>query len=84
MTPIEFKTKAMRIYGKRGWVEKLARVIGVNRTTIFRMMGREQVAGPYEVALLGLVEQHRREREIEKAARKLLPRKRRVKKGKKK
>ena len=75
MTPDRLKTLAIKIYGRKGWKTRLANDIGVDRTTIHRMCKREQIGGPYEVALRGLAEHRRQEVELEKAARKLLPRK---------
>jgi hypothetical protein len=74
MSPEQFRKVCIRVYGRRKWQIQIADALGVHQGTIFRMMHREQVPGPYEVALLGIVEHWKRQMEIEKAARKLLPR----------
>lgn len=74
MIPADFQKTAVRIYGRKKWKVSLARDLGVDPSTIFRIMHREQVPGPYEVALRGMWDQRRREIELEKAARRLLPR----------
>lgn len=81
MTPDQLKTTAVKIYGRKKWQVHLARDLGVDVSTIHRIMHREQVPGPYEVALRGLAEHRRQEVILEKAARKLLPRKFRVRKS---
>ncbi len=51
----------------------LARDIGVHHTTIHRLAARRQdVPGPYEVALLAMLQNHIRQLEINRAARSLL------------
>lgn len=75
MTPDQFKSAAVKIYGRKKWKPSLARDLGCNVATIYRMMHREQVPGPYEVALRGLLEHRKQEIALERAARKLLPRK---------
>ena len=73
MTPTELRSAGMKMYGKTGWRHKLATDLGVNPVTIWRMMKKERIAGPYEVAVRGMLENKKRRDEIEKAARKLLP-----------
>lgn len=80
MTPAEFIAIGHKLYGRKAWATKMAADLGVDRMTIYRMTHRPQVKGPYEVALRGLLEHRRRQVELEKAARKLLPRKLRYKK----
>jgi hypothetical protein len=75
MTPDQMKAKAIYIYGRKKWKPQLARDLGVDVSTIHRIVKREQVPGPYEVALNGLMEHRRQEIVLEKAARKLVPRK---------
>jgi hypothetical protein len=70
----EFARIATKIYGRKKWKVKLAEDLGVDRITIYRMTKREQIPGPYEVALRGLLEHRKREIALEKEARKLLPR----------
>jgi hypothetical protein len=81
MKPDQFKAAAVRIFGRKKWQVHLAAHLGCDVSTIHRMMKREQVAGPYEVAIAGMLEQRKREIELERAARKLLPRKLRRKKN---
>ena len=83
VTPADFIKTAIRVYGRKKWKPQLARDLGVDVSTIHRICKRDQVPGPYEVALNGLMEHRRQEIELEKAARKLVPRKFRYKKGKK-
>ena len=73
MTPDQFKSAAVKIYGRKKWKPSLARDLGCNVATIYRMMHREQVPGPYEVALRGLLEHRKQEIALERAARKLDP-----------
>jgi methylphosphotriester-DNA--protein-cysteine methyltransferase len=75
VTPADFVSTAIRVYGRKKWKPQLARDLGVNVSTIHRIVKREQVPGPYEVALNGLMEHRRQEIVLEKAARKLVPRK---------
>lgn len=81
MTPAQLLTAAHKIYGRKKWKTYLARDLGVDVSTIHRIMKREQVAGPYEVALNGLLEHRKKEIALEKEARKLVPRKFRVRKS---
>lgn len=74
MTPLDFAKSAVRIYGRKHWKALLARDLGVDVSTIHRIGKRDQVPGPYEVALNGMVENWRQRTALEKAARKLLPR----------
>jgi hypothetical protein len=80
MTPEQFTQAAIKIYGRKKWKPKLAAALGVDVATIFRMVKREHIPGPYEVAMNGLLEHRRQEVVLEKAARKLLPRKFRTRK----
>lgn len=75
MTPDQFTQAAIKIYGRKKWATQLATDLGVDPATIWRLIKRPQIAGPYEVALRGLLEHRRQEILLEKAARKLLPRK---------
>ena len=74
MTPDELQTAAHKIYGRKKWKPKLAADLGVNTSTIFRIMHREQVPGPVEVAVKALLENRKRQVALEREARKLLPR----------
>ena len=75
MTPADFVKTAIRVYGRKKWKPQLARDLGVDVSTIHRIVKRTQIPGPYEVALRGLMEHRRQEIVLEKAARKLVPRK---------
>lgn len=81
MTPQQLQDSAIRIYGRKAWKIKLARDLGVNECTIYRLMHRSQVLPVYDVAIAGLLEHKRREEALEKEARKLLPRKFRYRKN---
>lgn len=81
MTPLELQTAAHKIYGRKKWKPSLARDIGVDTSTIFRIMHREQVPGPIEVAVKGLLNVRQQQIKLEREARKLLPRKLRRKKA---
>ena len=74
MTPADFIKTAHKIYGRKKWKPQLARDLGVDVSTIHRIVKREQVPGPYEVAIRGMWDQRQREIALEKAARRLLPR----------
>lgn len=74
MTPPDLEKLATRIYGRKHWKSRLAQDIGMDVSSIHRMMRRDQIPGPVEVALRGLAEHRRQEVELEKAARRLLPR----------
>jgi phosphotransacetylase len=82
MTPEQLQTAAIKIYGRKKWKPKLAADLGINTSTIFRIMHREQVPGPVEVATKALLENRRRQVVLEREARKLLPRRVRRKKTK--
>lgn len=75
MTPDQFKAAGLRLYGRKKWMVALARDLGVDRTTVYRYTRREQIPGPVEVAMAGLLQNKKARDEIEKAARQLLPRK---------
>jgi hypothetical protein len=69
--PDQFTQLGIRLYGRKAWKAELAIALGVNRTTIHRLTKREQIPGPVEVALKGLIEHKRRQDELNKAAVKL-------------
>ena len=81
MTPTEMKSAGIRIYGRKGWKTRLALDLGVDESTIFRIMHREQVPPVYDVAIAGLLEHKRRQDVLDREARKLLPRKFRKRKA---
>jgi len=73
MSPEQLIKKAKRIYGHKHWKMLLSRDIGVHHTTIHRLAARKQdVPGPYEVALLAMLANHIRQLEINRAARSML------------
>lgn len=80
MTPAQMEAGAIRAYGRKCWKTKLAKDLGCNECTIFRIMHRAQVPGVYDVAIAGLLEHKRREAELAREAARLLPRKFRTKK----
>ena len=75
MTPAQFQTAAIKIFGRKKWAPQVAAALGVDRVTIYRLMKRETVAGPYEVAINGMLQNKSARDKLEKEARKLLPRK---------
>ena len=75
MTPDQFILAGQRLHGKKFWKARLARDLGVNPATIHRMVKREQIPGPYEIAVKAMLENKRQRDKLEKEARKLLPRK---------
>jgi hypothetical protein len=81
MNPDQFKSAATKIFGRKKWQVHLAEHLGCNVSTIHRLMKREQIPGPYEVALQGMLEHRKRQIALEKEARRLLPRKVRRKKN---
>ena len=81
MNPDQFKSAAVKIFGRKKWQPQLAAHLGCNVSTIHRLMKREQIPGPYEVALQGMLEHKKRQIALEKEARRLLPRKVRRKKN---
>jgi len=77
-----------KLFGHKHWKLKLAQALGVNPATIYRMVKRLKAAagtreglvpGPYEVAIKGMLQHKRAQDVLDKAARKLLPRKFRYK-----
>lgn len=83
MNGTQFTAAGIKVYGRKKWKAKLAADLGIDEVTVWRYTRKEQVPGPVEVALNGLMEHRRQQAVLEKAARKLLPRKFRHKKGKK-
>ena len=82
MTPDVFIASGQKLYGRKYWKVKLADALGVDVTTIWRLTKREQIPGPYEVALKAMLENKKRQDMLEREARKLLPRRLRRKKTK--
>ena len=80
MDPATFIASGQKLYGRKKWKVKLAADLGVDVVTIWRLTKREQIPGPYEVALKAMLENKKRQDALEREARKLLPRKLRRKK----
>jgi hypothetical protein len=79
MTPDQLRSAGIRIYGKKKWVPQLAGALGIDRGTIYRLLKRPEIDGIYSVAVAGLLEHRKRQRELERAARAMMPRRRRKK-----
>jgi hypothetical protein len=79
MTPDQFKTAGIRLFGRKHWKSKLADALAVDVSTIHRLGARKEIPGPYEIAVRGMVENKRRQEETEREARRLglVPRKKR-------
>lgn len=77
MNPEQFIATGQRLYGRKKWKTQLARDLGVDVTTIWRLTKRAEIPGPYEVALKAMLDNRKRQDALEREARKLLPRKRR-------
>ncbi len=81
MTPDQFRTAGIRLYGRKHWKAHMARALAVDVSTIHRICKRLEVPGPYEVAVKGLLENKKAMDAAAATARKLglVPRKRRKK-----
>lgn len=75
MTPAQFEEAGKKLFGNKHWKVKLAEALGINPATVWRMKHRKEVPGVYEVALRGLLQHKRAQDILDKEARKLLPRK---------
>ena len=73
MTPLQLISAGQKLYGRKRWKRKLADALGVDQSTIHRLTVREIVPGPYVVAIGGLLDQKKRQDELDRAARALLP-----------
>jgi len=52
MTPDELRSAAIQLFGEKGFVSKLAKQLGVERTQVWRYLnGRTDVPGPVEAAV---------------------------------
>ena len=56
MTPADLEKAGHRLYGRKKWKLQLAEALGVDPATIYRMMHRQRVPGPYVVAIGSLLE----------------------------
>lgn len=87
MTPEQFVTSGIKLFGRKKWKSQLAHALGVNVATVHRLAKLppspsgsgatselpRQIPGPYEVALKGLLQHKRAQDILEREARKLLP-----------
>jgi hypothetical protein len=80
MTPDQLKSAGIRIFGRKKWVPQLARSLGINRGTVYRLLKRPEIDAVYMVAISGMLEHNKRQRELERVARALMPKRRRKKK----
>ena len=74
MTPLQLETGAVKTYGRKGWKPALARDLGCNVCTVFRMMHKEEIPQTTAVAAQAIFDTRRRQAALEREARKLLPR----------
>lgn len=74
MTPAGFIKLAERLHGKN-WKSALANDLVINVSTIHNLLKRAQIPGVYEIAVKALLLQKIEQDKLEKAARRLLPRK---------
>ena len=77
MTPDQLRSAGIKIFGRKKWVPQLARSLGIDRGTVYRQLKRDEIEGVYSVAIAGMLEHNKRQRELERAARAMMPRKRR-------
>ena len=75
MTPDQFIQTGQRLYGRKAWKAHLARDLGIDVSTVHRIVKRPQIPGAYEIALKAMLANHQARAKLEKAARRLLPRK---------
>jgi len=73
MTPTDLALAGQKIYGRKKWKTQLANALGVNVATIYRMVHRSDVPGPYQIAINSLLANKKQMDDLEKAAKKLLP-----------
>lgn len=72
MTPAELVSIGHRLYGRKRWKTLLAQALGVDRTTIHRLTTRENIPGPYEIAVNAIWANAQARFKLEKEARKLI------------
>lgn len=58
MTAEELRAAAIALFGERGWMSRLAEVLGVDRSTVSRWFGGLPVPGPAAAAVNAMVELH--------------------------
>jgi IS30 family transposase len=84
LTPDQLRSAGIRIFGRKKWVPSLANALGIDRGTVYRQLKRDEIEGVYSVAIAGMLEHNKRQRELERAAIRLRPKRLRRDKGKKK
>lgn len=47
----DLKSWAIAQFGERGWQTKLAALLGIDRTTLWRMIQNDMVSGPVSAAV---------------------------------
>lgn len=63
MTGDELQQAAIELFGFEGWGAKLALALKVHRTQVWRWWtGRSPITGPTQVAIAGLLAEHRRQK----------------------
>lgn len=73
LTPADLIAAGQKLYGRKKWKTHLSEALGVNVATIHRMVHRPLVPGPYAVAISSLLANKKARDELERQARKLLP-----------
>lgn len=51
MTPEELTAAGVKLYGRKGWKKKLSRDLGLNYSTIHRMLVSGRIPGPVQAAV---------------------------------
>ena len=51
MSGDELKAQAIAWFGERGWQSKLAALLGIDRSTLWRMIVNDAVTGPVAAAV---------------------------------
>lgn len=51
MTGEELKKQAIEWFGERGWQSKLAALLGIGRTALWRQISNDRVSGPVAAAV---------------------------------
>ena len=51
MTPEELRESGIKLFGKRGWITRLASRLKVDRSTVHRWLQGVPVPGPVEAAI---------------------------------
>jgi hypothetical protein len=82
MTPQQLQSAGHRLYGRKYWKARLADALHVNVATIHRMMHREQLPGPYVVAINALLDLKKRQDALTREARRIEADRKRLAKAK--